>query len=66
MPTAMAAAHEYGRSLGIEMSLARHGAAAENLPQWADEAHAIRRLMDNNPRDMTAEDVLSIYRAALE
>lgn len=28
------------------------------------EAHAIRRLMDNNPREMSVEDVLTIYRAA--
>ncbi len=31
----------------------------------ATEAHAIRRLLDNNPRDMSREDILAIYQAAL-
>lgn len=62
----LAAAHDYCRDLGIEMALSRHGATADELPQWANEAHAIRRLMDNNPRVMSTEDVLSIYRAALD
>ena len=30
----------------------------------AREAHAIRRLLDNNPRDLGEADILSIYRAA--
>lgn len=59
------AAYRYCSGLGIEMSLARHGANASDLPKWAEEAHAIRRLMDNNPRSMSVEDVLSVYRAAL-
>jgi alcohol dehydrogenase class IV len=46
------------------MHLSRLGATEDQLPHWAAEAHGIRRLMDNNPRDMTVEDVLSIYRAA--
>lgn len=62
----LGAAHDYCSSLGVEMSLTRHGARAEDLPQWAHEAHAIRRLMDNNPRAMSTEDVLSIYRSALD
>lgn len=61
-----AAAHDYCRRLGVDMSLASHGAKAEDLPAWAAEAHAIRRLMDNNPRDMTVDDVLGIYLAAME
>jgi alcohol dehydrogenase class IV len=52
------------RSLGIEMRLSAHGARAEDLPDWAAEAHAIRRLMDNNPVPMTVEEVTAIYRAA--
>ena len=62
----LGAAHDYCSSLGVEMSLARHGARADDLPQWANEAHAIRRLMDNNPRAMSTEDILSIYRSALD
>lgn len=50
--------------LNIEMRLSRHGAAEDALAGYAAEAHANRRLMDNNPADMTVEDVLAIYRAA--
>jgi alcohol dehydrogenase class IV len=52
------------RTLGIEMRLSAHGTNGEALAGWAAEAHAIRRLMDNNPRDMTVADVEAIYRAA--
>jgi alcohol dehydrogenase len=31
----------------------------------ADEAHAIRRLLDNNPREVDRNDILAMYRAAL-
>ena len=44
--------------------LAAHGATADDLPLYAGEAHANRRLMDNNPIDMSVEDVLAIYKAA--
>lgn len=50
--------------LKIEMALSHHGADESQLPLYASEAHANRRLMDNNPADMTVEDVLRIYRAA--
>ncbi|MDZ5452000.1 iron-containing alcohol dehydrogenase [Labrys sp. ZIDIC5] len=59
------AAHEFCRGLGIEMSLAAHGAKKDDLTLYASEAHANRRLMDNNPIDMNVDDVLGIYRAAL-
>ncbi|MFV0383197.1 iron-containing alcohol dehydrogenase [Paracoccus sp. (in: a-proteobacteria)] len=62
--TLLAAAHGFCAGLGVEMRLSAHGADAVALESWAAEAHAIRRLMDNNPRDMTAGDVLTIYRAA--
>lgn len=61
----LASAHDFCRRLGVEMSLAKHGAKVDELSSWAAEAHAIRRLMDNNPRLMSVEDVLSIYRAAM-
>lgn len=59
-----AVAHDYCASLGVEMRLSKHGAQQEYLQSWAEEAHAIRRLMDNNPRDMSVADVLAIYKAA--
>jgi alcohol dehydrogenase len=52
------------RGLGIEMRLSAHGAKEADLAAWAAEAHAIRRLMDNNPRDMSEAEVEGIYRAA--
>uniref|UniRef100_UPI0037C68979 iron-containing alcohol dehydrogenase n=1 Tax=Paracoccus mutanolyticus TaxID=1499308 RepID=UPI0037C68979 len=58
------AAHGFCADLGVEMRLSAHGAARDQLPRFASDAHAIRRLMDNNPRDMSAEDVLAIYHAA--
>jgi alcohol dehydrogenase class IV len=54
----------YCEVLGIEMHLSRLGATTNHLPQFAQEAHAIRRLMDNNPREMSEAEVLEIYRAA--
>lgn len=56
-----AAAFAFCRDLGIEMRLAAHGAGEGDLDGWAQEAHAIRRLMDNNPRDMSVGDVRRIY-----
>ena len=58
------ATREFCRNIGIDMSLAAHGIEADVLRPWAEEAHGIRRLMDNNPRDMSVDDVEAIYRAA--
>ena len=51
-------------TLGITMSLNAQGISEADLGPWAAEAHGIRRLMDNNPRDMSVADVEQIYRAA--
>ncbi len=59
------ATREWCEGLGIVMSLKAAGVTANDLRPWAEEAHGIRRLMDNNPRDMSVEDVEAIYRAAL-
>ncbi|MCX8997326.1 iron-containing alcohol dehydrogenase [Rhizobiaceae bacterium BDR2-2] len=58
------AAYGFCAGLGIEMRLSHHGATEEQLARFAADAHAIRRLMDNNPRDMSVDDVLAVYRAA--
>jgi alcohol dehydrogenase class IV len=58
-------AARFCRSLGIDLRLSSHGTKGADLPAWAAEAHAIRRLMDFNPRDMTIADVEAIYRAIL-
>ena len=46
------------------MRLSAYGVPENDLPRMAEEAHAIRRLLDNNPRDVGGDDILSIYRAA--
>ncbi|WP_108398640.1 iron-containing alcohol dehydrogenase [Devosia submarina] len=53
------------RSLGVDMSLASHGAKADDLPLWAEEAFAIKRLIDNNPRALRLADIQAIYSKAL-
>lgn len=57
-------AHRFCADLGIDMRMSSHGVTANDLRPWAEEAHAIRRLMDNNPRDMSVNDVEAVYRAA--
>jgi alcohol dehydrogenase class IV len=58
------AAYRWCAGLGCEMRLSGFGVPEDDLPHMADEAHAIRRLLDNNPRDIGREDILSMYRAA--
>jgi len=36
----------------------------DDLPAMASEAHAIRRLLDNNPRDISREEILALYEEA--
>lgn len=60
----LAATHGFCADLGVEMRLSRNGATADHLPRFAADAHAIRRLMDNNPRDMSLSEVEAIYHAA--
>ncbi|MCJ2024064.1 iron-containing alcohol dehydrogenase [Methylobacterium sp. J-067] len=50
--------------LGVELRLSRIGVPEDDLDAMAGEAHAIRRLLDNNPRDMSRADILTLYRAA--
>ncbi len=59
-----AAVADWCRGLGIDMSLAAQGVDEASLAPWAAEAHSIRRLMDNNPRDMSVAEAEAIYRAA--
>lgn len=60
----LASALKFCDRLGLAMQLSAHGADEGDLSAWATEAHAIRRLMDNNPRDMSVAEVEAIYRAA--
>ncbi|MDM7930382.1 iron-containing alcohol dehydrogenase [Tabrizicola sp.] len=60
----LTAASAWCARLGVTMRLRDNGATEAQLAGWAVEAHAIRRLMDNNPRDMSVTEVEAIYRAA--
>ncbi|MBB3390569.1 alcohol dehydrogenase [Rhizobium sp. BK275] len=58
------AAYAFCAELGIEMTLSGLGVPENDLDAMADDAFAIRRLLDNNPRDLTRTDIRSIYEAA--
>ncbi|MDI6025015.1 iron-containing alcohol dehydrogenase [Corticibacterium sp. UT-5YL-CI-8] len=58
------AAYDYCGALGVEMKLSKLGVPESDLEIMAGDAFAIRRLLDNNPREMTRQDILSIYRNA--
>lgn len=62
----LATAYRFCADLGVEMRLATHGATEAQLDDFAPEAHAIRRLMDNNPRDMDIAQIRQIYAAAFD
>ena len=59
-----AAANDWCVRLGCEMRMSTFGVPARRSAGHGREAHAIRRLLDNNPRDLAETDILSIYRAA--
>lgn len=59
-----AAAHDFCAGLGIRMKLSAWNVPEDDLPKMATEAHAIRRLLDNNRRDLAEAEILEIYRAA--
>ncbi len=40
------------------------GVPESDLPAMAEEAFAIKRLIDNNPRPLSSEAILAMYRAA--
>lgn len=58
------AAHSFCAGLGIEMALSGLGVAKSDLDAMTEDAFAIRRLLDNNPRDLTRADIRAIYEAA--
>jgi len=57
-------AYRFCVDLGIEMRLSALGVPADDLGAMADEAHAIRRLLDNNPRELGRDAILGMYQAA--
>ena len=59
-----AAATAFCAGLGLDVRLSAHGVPEEDLPNMARDAHAIRRLLDWNPVDLSEADILTIYRTA--
>lgn len=51
---------------GIPATLKEVGITKDVIPQLADEAMLIQRLLVNNPREVTREDAIAIYTAAYE
>jgi alcohol dehydrogenase class IV len=62
--TVLEAATAWCLSLGIEMRMSARGVPEADLPKMAEEAAAIRRLLDNNPREIGRDDILAMYRTA--
>ncbi|MBL6928965.1 MAG: iron-containing alcohol dehydrogenase [Rhodospirillales bacterium] len=58
------AALQFCENLGIEMRMSRLGIPEADLEAMSGEAFAIKRLLDNNPREVSREDILGIYKAA--
>ncbi len=59
-----AAACAFCQKLGLTMTLSDWNVPESDLPFMAAQAHAIRRLLDNNPRDLSEARILAMYRAA--
>jgi alcohol dehydrogenase class IV len=57
-------AFTYCANLGVEMRIERHGAREQDLRLFAEDAFAIKRLIDNNPRTLGLEDIETIFRKA--
>ncbi|UPG73674.1 iron-containing alcohol dehydrogenase [Roseomonas gilardii subsp. gilardii] len=53
-------------SVGLETRMSQLGVTEADLPGMAEEVvGGLQRLLANNPRDMTREDVVAMYRAVL-
>lgn len=52
-------------SLGIEMRMRARGVPESDLGAMADEAFAIKRLIDNNPRALTRAAIIEILQPSL-
>ena len=56
---------ELTSALPLERALREVGVAESDLPALARDAMRVQRLLVNNPRDVTYDDALAIYRRAL-
>jgi alcohol dehydrogenase class IV len=51
--------------IGIPLGLGKRGVKEKDLPMLAAEAFQNKRLVDLNPRELTVESIMEIYRQAL-
>lgn len=56
---------QWTRELAIPQDLRTFGVSGEDVPALAQAAMKVTRLMQNNPRAMTVEDVEAVYRLLL-
>jgi alcohol dehydrogenase class IV len=61
---AIAAVEELRHEIGIPTRIRELGGSASQLPDFADKAFAIKRLLWVNPRNATRKDLLGILEAA--
>jgi len=61
---AIAAVERIRAAIGIPQRLRDLGVKREQLPGFAEKAFTIKRLMSNNPRQPTQQDLLEIYEQA--
>lgn len=55
---------ELNKACGIPTTLREVGVKEETIPQMAMEAMKIQRLLKNNPREITEQDAVSIFKSA--
>lgn len=55
---------ELNKACGIPTTLREVGVKEETIPQMALEAMKIQRLLKNNPREITEQDAVSIFKSA--
>lgn len=53
------------RQVGLPLKLSEMGVKENDLPMLAEEAFQNKRLVNTNPRELTLESILEIYRQAL-
>ncbi len=59
------ATRRLGEDIGIPMRLSHFNVTADAIPEMSQQAFNNRRLMDNNPRALTLDEVRAIYEKAL-
>ncbi len=60
----VAGARGFCEALGIDMRLRSHSIPEDSLQEMAGQAHAIRRLLDWNPIDLSEADIAALYQRA--